>query len=79
MEEKLKVGEIFETRVLNYETNKVDKKYYKTLSLRQKNPVSVFDKLLGFRVKEYKYVKTCTALMPVKVYNIKELKLVDIY
>jgi len=75
LEGNYKAGQMFETRVLNLETKRLEKRYYKILSVRKDRN----DFILGFRVQRCEFTKIKTVIEAVDDCKDKKLLIKDVY
>jgi hypothetical protein len=74
-EEQFKKGRIFVTHVLNFDTKKLNKEYYKILSIR----CNKCRELQGFKVQRCQYKLIKTIVVPIDDAKDKKLKKQDVY
>ena len=75
LEEQYKIGKIFETKVLNMEKKRLEKRYYKILSIRKDR----HDFILGFRVQRCEFTKIKTVIEAIDDCKDKKILIKDVY
>jgi hypothetical protein len=70
-----KKDKLFETRILNFESKKLEKKYFKILSIRK----NTHNEIQGFRVQRYEFKRIKTIVVPIDDGINKEIKKQDVY
>jgi hypothetical protein len=75
LESQFKKGNFFQTTVLNLETKRLEKRYYKILSIR----TDKLNFILGFRVQRCEYKKIKTVVEAIDACKDKKILLKDVY
>lgn len=68
-------NKFFETKILNFETKRLDRKYFKILSIR----VNKEGDTQGFRVQRYEFKRVKTIVVPIDDGIDKKLKKQEVY
>ena len=68
-------NKFFETKILNFETKRLERQYFKILSIR----VNKEGDTQGFRVQRYEFKRVKTIVVPIDDGIYKKLKIQDVY
>jgi hypothetical protein len=74
-----KINDFVEIKFLNMENKKIDKHYFKIISIRTDRLCKDFCNIQGFRLQKYEYVKIRTVIEPIDDCKDKKFQKVDVY